>query len=133
MSKARVIGAGSAGSTIYHCNVNLDTAGGNKKQGLPFSINTNYYNKPWIAMKAIGDKRNTIFTINQIGGVGHIGQRFVHPDGIHNRPPYKYVPPVYPQTNSNIPTTPPSKHLGRFWNGTPINLNYKGQRPGPLF
>ena len=36
MSKARVIGACSAGSTIYNCNVNLNTAGGNKKQGLPF-------------------------------------------------------------------------------------------------
>jgi hypothetical protein len=36
MSKARVIGAGSAGSTIYGCNVNLNTAGGTKKQGLPF-------------------------------------------------------------------------------------------------
>jgi hypothetical protein len=35
MSKARVIGACSAGSTIYHCNVNINTAGGNKKQGLP--------------------------------------------------------------------------------------------------
>ena len=32
MSKSRIIGAGCAGSTIYNCNVNLNTAGGTKKQ-----------------------------------------------------------------------------------------------------
>lgn len=38
MSKARIIGAGNAGSLIYNTNVNLDTAGGTKKQGYPSSV-----------------------------------------------------------------------------------------------
>jgi len=129
MSKARIIGAGSAGSTNYHCNVNLNTAGGNKKQGLPFSVTTQTYNKPWIAIKAIGDKRDYIFTMNQIGGVGHVDQRFAQTDGIYNRPPYKYVSAVYPFTKSNIPTTPPSNHLGQR---SSVNV-YSRQRPTPIF
>jgi hypothetical protein len=71
MSKARIIGAGTAGSTIYNCNVNLNTAGGSKKQGLPFSIDTPIINYHVIKSKAIGNKRDFIFTINQIGGIGH--------------------------------------------------------------
>jgi hypothetical protein len=129
MSKARIIGAGSAGSTIYHCNVNLDTAGGTKKQGLPYLLTGQTYNKRWVSVKAVGNNRDTIFTINQLGGIGRV--EWYPQDGVRNRPPYKYVPAAYPK-NSNAPTTPPSKHLGRNWNGRPINLNYKGQRPAVL-
>jgi hypothetical protein len=70
MSKSRIIGAGNAGSTIYNCNVNLNTAGGSKKQGLPFSVDTPIINYHAIK-RAIGNNRNVIFTINQIGGIGH--------------------------------------------------------------
>ena len=38
MSKSRMLGAGNASSTVYGANVNLKTCGGNKKQGLPFSL-----------------------------------------------------------------------------------------------
>ena len=130
MSKARIIGAGSAGSTIYHCNVNLDTAGGTKKQGFPFLLNAPTYNKRWVSVKAVGGNRNTIFNINQLaGGVGH--NKWYPQDGIHRKQPYTYVPATYRQ-GSNAPTIPPSKHLGRYWSGRPINLNYKGQRPTTL-
>ena len=130
MSKARIIGAGSAGSTIYHCNVNLDTAGGTKKQGFPFLLNAPTYNKRLISVKAVGNKRNTIFNMNQLtGGVGH--NKFHREDGIHHEGSYKYVPAKYPRS-SNAPTLPPSKNLGRNWSGRPINLNYKGQHPKTL-
>jgi hypothetical protein len=129
MSKSRIIGAGSAGSTIYHCNVNLDTAGGTKKQGLPYLLTGQTYNKRWIGVKAVGNKRDTIFTMNQLNGVGHV--KWYSEDGLHNRTPYKYVPPPLPK-QSNKPSIPPSKHLGRYWSGRPINLNYKGQRPTTL-
>jgi len=127
MSKARIIGAGSAGSTNYHCNVNLDTAGGTKKQGFPFLLNGTTYNKRHIGIKAVGNKRDYIFIMNQLGGIGH---KWYPQDSIHGKS-YLYVSPVFPSRHL-VPTTPPSKHLGRYWSGRPSNINYKGQRPGPF-
>jgi len=88
MSKARVIGAGSAGSTIYHCNVNLNTAGGTKKQGFPFSLDRRTFQDRAVKRRATGDKRNYIFTLNQIGGIGRVG--WYPRDGIRPRAPYPY-------------------------------------------
>ena len=88
MSKARVIGACSAGSTIYHCNVNLNTAGGNKKQGLPFQLDRRTFQHRTVKRLATGDKRDYIFTMNQIGGIGRVG--WYPRDGIRPREPYQY-------------------------------------------
>jgi len=88
MSKARVIGACSAGSTIYHCNVNLNTAGGNKKQGLPFQLDRRTFQHRAVKRLATGDKRDYIFTMNQIGGIGRVS--WYPRDGIRPREPYKY-------------------------------------------
>ncbi len=49
-------------STIYNCNVNLNTAGGSKKQGLPFSLDSPSINRSAIR-NSVGCKRNVIFTI----------------------------------------------------------------------
>lgn len=88
MSKARVIGACSAGSTIYHCNVNLNTAGGTKKQGTPFQLDRRTFQHSAVKRIATGDKRDYIFTMNQIGGIGRVGR---YPrDGIRPRAPYRY-------------------------------------------
>ena len=88
MSKARVIGACSAGSTIYNCNVNLNTAGGNKKQGLPFQLDRRTFQHRAVKIKATGDKRHYIFTMNQIGGIGRV--EWYPRDGIRPREPYPY-------------------------------------------
>ena len=89
MSKSRIIGAGTAGSTIYHCNVNLNTAGGTKKQGLPFSISdSNLCHRP-IKIKAYGTHRDVIFTLNQVGGIGHTTT--VTRGGLRPRDPYVYT------------------------------------------
>lgn len=95
MSKCRIIGAGNAGSTVYSCNVNLNTAGGNKKQGLPWSVDTQIINYPVIATRAIGNKRNVIFTMNQLGGVSSSSFRssvhgYAGGDGIHNKASYVF-------------------------------------------
>ena len=45
MSKSRIMGAGTAGSTIHNCNVNLNTAGGSKKQGFPFTLGSPTINR----------------------------------------------------------------------------------------
>jgi hypothetical protein len=69
MGKSRMLGAGSACSTLYGSNVNLKTCGGNKKQGLPFSIDNRVQNNYAIKSNAIGNKRDVVFLMNQLGGV----------------------------------------------------------------
>ena len=69
MSRARIMGAGSAGSLIYNTNVNLKTCGGNKKQGFPFSLDGERINHHTIQHDAVGTKRNVVFIVNQLGGV----------------------------------------------------------------
>lgn len=96
-SRTRMMGAGHAGSTVYNTNVNLDTAGGDKKQGLPplTTAPTPWANRA-MQIRATGDKRNYIFTMNQIGGVGRaksqfkVGNGINHPDGVRRKAPYPY-------------------------------------------
>jgi hypothetical protein len=88
MSKSRIIGAGCAGSTLYHCNVNLNIAGGTKKQGLPYSLSDPMINHRAIKTKAYGVNRNMIFTINQVGGIGHTTT--VTRGGLRPKAPYVF-------------------------------------------
>jgi hypothetical protein len=93
MSKARIMGAGSAGSTIYNANVNLNTAGGTKKQGLPFGVDGRSYqgqNRRVQLIKAVGDKRDWIFTTNQLNRLGGRRSHRAVIDGVHKIPPYKF-------------------------------------------
>ena len=90
MTKTRIIGAGNAGSLAFNANVNLNTAGGTKKQGLPFSINTPRITYPAIARRATGDMRNVIFTINQVGGANRTNH--FNGGGVHRRAPFVFVP-----------------------------------------
>ena len=118
MSKARVIGAGSAGSTIYNCNVNLDTAGGNKKQGLPFQLDRRTFQQRAVKIKATGNKRDYIFTMNQLGGIGRV-EWYPH-DGIRPKTPYLYK--LHISNGQRQIGKSPTKNLGRNWDGTPIDL-----------
>jgi hypothetical protein len=68
MSKARIIGAGLAGSSGYNVNANLNTGGGNKKQGFPFTLGSPLFNSKEIKRRATGPNRNVVFFINQVGG-----------------------------------------------------------------
>lgn len=64
-----MMGAGSACSTLYGSNVNLKTCGGNKKQGLPFLVDSRVQNNYHIKSKAFGRNRDVVFLMNQLGGV----------------------------------------------------------------
>ena len=91
--------AGGAGSSVYNVNVNLNTAGGNKKSGLPPLTNAS---TPWannaMRMRANSTpfQRNTIYSVNQLGGVGvgrsmfNIGNGYSRPDGATRRAPYQF-------------------------------------------
>jgi hypothetical protein len=94
MSKARIMGAGIAGSTIYNTNVNLKTCGGTKKQGLPWSLDGIVsFNRRHILIKAVGNKRDVVFTMNQLGGVssssfGSSSNSYAVGDGIRTIAPF---------------------------------------------
>jgi hypothetical protein len=95
MSKSRIMGAGTAGSTIYNTNVNLNIAGGTKKQGLPFSLDGERFNHKSIKIKAVGNKRDVIYTMNQIGGVSSSSfassaHSSATGDGIHTQAPFVF-------------------------------------------
>jgi len=93
MSKARIIGPSTAGGLSRGVNVNLNTAGGNKKQGLPLGVgHYSYEQYRKIKTKAMGDKREFIFTLRQLSGVGRHKTPFIAgADGIHAREPYRYT------------------------------------------
>ena len=65
------MGAGLACSSIY-VNTHLNTAGGNKKQGIPSRIGTNNWSNSVIQSQANGSikGRKMIFCVNQLGGIG---------------------------------------------------------------
>jgi hypothetical protein len=98
MSKSRIMGAGIAGSTIYNTNVNLPICGGTKKQGLPWSLDgVVSFNRRHILIKAVGNKRDVVFTMNQLGGVssssfGSNAHSYAVGDGIHPKPPFVCKP-----------------------------------------
>ena len=86
----------SAGSSNRRANVNLNSGGGSKKQGLCSSVGLDNWSIRQVQTKVVGTYvgRHTIFTINQLGGVG-VGKSMFNtatsaarPDGLHRREPY---------------------------------------------
>ena len=120
-----MMGAGNAGSTIYKSNVNLNTAGGNKKQGLPFSLNDPIINHKFIKIAAVGNKRNFIFTTNQLGGIGRVAK--VTRGGVRPRAPYMYgeisslTPSVDPDLSKYVVLKIPYNLVQGMFRGRTVN------------
>ena len=72
MSKARIMGAGLAGSTNVDVNINGNQGGGTKKQGLPGITNMRSSLVFYVNQRAYGtpDSRDKIFYINQLSTIG---------------------------------------------------------------
>ena len=84
MSKCRSMYAGSSGSA-YGVNENSPGNGNHKWQGLPPTTNKRSSLIPFIRTHARGDKRNVVFCMNQLGGVGRISTMFATTaDGIQD-------------------------------------------------
>jgi len=86
MSKSRMMGAGNACSSIYSTNPNLNTFGGNKKQGIASRVGLDAWANYPIQTNANGIGRTKLFIMNQLGGVG-VGRSmfntsFVQPRGL---------------------------------------------------
>jgi hypothetical protein len=69
-SRSRMMGAGNAGSSSYNSNINLNTFGGSKKQGITSRVGLDNWNNRVIQIKSNGIGRNMFFCMNQLGGVG---------------------------------------------------------------
>jgi hypothetical protein len=93
MGKSRVMGAGFAGSSIMGVNTNSNTSGGSKKQGLASRVGRNHWSNFAIQAQSNGSVkgRNTVFFLNQLGGVGRgnsqfsIAGSFARKDGVRRR------------------------------------------------
>ena len=102
-------------------NVNLNTAGGNKKQGLPPS---SVEHTRLVKTRAGGENRNVVFCMNQLGGVGRGKSQFKvngsnHPDGSRGcvTAPYPYggTPNYNGQRLSYLLNQLPALHEGQMY------------------
>ena len=101
-SRTRTMGAGLAGSTSRMVNIN-QVQFGNKLQGLApsatqFFIQSGRGGGNNYQRRADGDKRNFVFCMNQLGGVGRAKSQFKidgvnQPDGARRCLPYEYFNP----------------------------------------
>jgi hypothetical protein len=94
MSSRSNFSPGGAGSMKSNVNVNLNTAGGNKKQGITSRVTTDAWTNTSIKSDSNGMNRNIVFTQNQLGGVG-VGRSMFKgvsngADGSSNKGPYFY-------------------------------------------
>jgi hypothetical protein len=81
-----MMGAGNACSSMYSTNPNLNTFGGNKKQGIASRVGLDAWANYPIQTNANGIGRTKLFIMNQLGGVG-VGRSmfntsFVQPRGL---------------------------------------------------
>ena len=94
-SKTRMMGAGNASASKYKTNVNLNTFGGSKKQGITSRVGLDPWANVAIQTYSNGYGRNKLFVMNQLGGVGAghsmFNGRFTQVDGARYASPSYYV------------------------------------------
>jgi hypothetical protein len=86
MGKSRMMGAGNASATLYKCDPNIPTGGGNKKQGVTSRVGLDNWENREVQIRSNGIGRFKLFFMNQLGGVetGHsmFGGRYNRGDGL---------------------------------------------------
>jgi hypothetical protein len=97
-SRIKGFSAGGAGLTSRNVNVNLNTAGGDKKQGIASRVALGYRSNRAVQIEANGTAygRNLIFFMNQLGGVGaghsmfQVAGKYSRPRGVRRTPTYSF-------------------------------------------
>ena len=92
-SRSKMFGAGLAGSSAYGVNSNLNTSGGDKKQGFASLVGVNSWSNRSILINANGQNKthDVVFCMNQLGGVGAGKSQFgtatsaAKPDGVQKK------------------------------------------------
>ena len=110
--KSRMMGAGNASATIYKSNPNLNTRGGNKKQGITSRVGLDNWSNREIQTQSNGIGRFKLICMNQLGGVGPghsmFGGRWNRADGMKkclsgiDFSGYDTITVDYPGTGSQI-------------------------------
>jgi hypothetical protein len=133
-SKTRMLGAGRAGSTVYGSNVNMIQFG-DKLQGLApqathFFISGNG-KAGWYQYqtRTYAPKRNYVFCMNQLGGVGKGKSQFKvrglnNPDGAKLCKPYEYKSISDDKSESNDEST-----MNNYVKDSGVNTEVKPQDP----
>jgi|LauGreDrversion4_2_1035121.scaffolds.fasta_scaffold714910_1 hypothetical protein len=77
-TRSKTMGAALASSTQSGVNINMNTAGGDKKQGIPSRVGLDNWANLAVQTEANGSVtgRSTIFYMNQLGGVGRGKSQF---------------------------------------------------------
>lgn len=82
-----MMGAGHASATLYKTNTNIQTGGGNKKQGITSRVGLNNWENHEVKTHSNGIGRFKIVCMNQLGGIGPghsmFGGRWNRADGVH--------------------------------------------------
>ena len=93
-SRTRMMGAGNACSTVYGANVNLNTFGGSKKQGITSRVGLDNWANLAIQTYSNGYGKNKLFIMNQLGGVGAgksmFNTLYTQVDGVRLKSPSYY-------------------------------------------
>ena len=97
--RSKVMGAGFAGSTKSNVNVNMNTAGGLKKQGLTSRIGLSHWSNAVVQTHSDGTAkgRSTVFFMNQLGGIGRgqsqfmVAGSFAKKRGVKRRRPFLFM------------------------------------------
>ena len=81
------MGAGHASASLYKTNTNVETGGGNKKQGITSRIGLNNWENREVQTQSNGMGRFKLVYMNQLGGIGPghsmFGGRWNRADGVH--------------------------------------------------
>jgi len=70
MGKSRMMGAGLSSASLYNSNPNLNTFGGDKKQGITSRVGLDNWANVAVQTYSNGYGKNKLFVVNQLGGVG---------------------------------------------------------------
>lgn len=99
MGRAKVMGAGLAGSTSLGVCVNADGAGGSKKQGLSVVVGMSSTNIRYVENRtgSTAASRSMIYSMGQLSGVGrgvsafNIPGSYTKKTGAHTVAPFPFV------------------------------------------
>jgi hypothetical protein len=96
-SKTAFSPGGAGSSKYYNVNVNLNTAGGNKKQGIAPTVGKDHWADSAIQIRADGTAatRALIISMNQLGGVGRGYSQFYSPNIANPRGPKRFESYVF--------------------------------------
>ena len=112
-----MMGAGNASSSLYKCNPNEPTGGGNKKQGISPRVGLNNWSNREVQTQSNGLGRFRLVFQNQLGGVGAgnsmFGGQWNRADGLSKTLEEKQLEITIKQDENNGVIIPLEKRIVR--------------------